>query len=114
MLSPWLLIFLKVVPSLFSSRRASNSPPAPNARTSAASVSESRTTRPRGSSAITSSPTDCLGSHCTGPTDKGCRTIGRHLATEIADRHTRSIEAHKIERNAPLYGLKPTTRLRAR
>lgn len=46
--------------------------------------------------------------------ENACLSIGRHLATEIADRHTRSIEAHKIDRNAPLYGLKPTTRLRAR
>ena len=38
--------------------------------------------------------------------------IGRRLATEIADRHTRSIEWHKIKPGEPLYGLKPTTRLR--
>ncbi len=46
--------------------------------------------------------------------ENGCLSIGRHLATEIADRHTRSIEAHKIARDSSLYGLKPTTRLRAR
>ena len=46
--------------------------------------------------------------------ESACLSIGRHLATELADRHTRSIESHKIARNAPLYGLKPTTRLRAR
>lgn len=38
--------------------------------------------------------------------------IGRRLATEIADRHTRMIETHKIAPGAPLYGLKKTTRLR--
>ena len=37
--------------------------------------------------------------------------IGRRLATEIADRHTRSIEWHKIKPGDPLQGLKPTTRL---
>ncbi len=41
-------------------------------------------------------------------------SIARHLFVEIADRHTRSIEAYKIARSDPLYGLKPTTRLRAR
>lgn len=40
--------------------------------------------------------------------------IGRRLATEIADRHTRMIEQHKIKPDAPLYGMKPTTRLRAK
>jgi hypothetical protein len=43
-----------------------------------------------------------------------CLSIGRHLATEIADRHTRSIEFHRIAKSHPLYGLKPTTRLRPR
>lgn len=46
--------------------------------------------------------------------ETACLSIGRHLATELADRHTRSIEAHKIGRDNPLYGLKPTTKLRAR
>lgn len=46
--------------------------------------------------------------------ENGCLSIGRHLAVEIADRHTRSIEAHKLRPGDPLYGLKPTTRLRAR
>ena len=46
--------------------------------------------------------------------ETACLCIGRHLAVEIADRHTRSIEAHKILRSDALYGLKPTTRLRAR
>ena len=41
-------------------------------------------------------------------------SIARHLFVEIADRHTRSIESHKIGRTDQLYGLKPTTRLRAR
>lgn len=38
--------------------------------------------------------------------------IARRLATEVADRHTRSIEGHKLTATDPLYGLKPTTRLR--
>ena len=38
--------------------------------------------------------------------------IGRRLATEIADRHTRSIEGHKLKDSDRLYGLKVTTRLR--
>lgn len=46
--------------------------------------------------------------------ENACLSIGRHLATEIADRHTRSIEAHKIAPANPLYGLKPPARLRAR
>lgn len=37
--------------------------------------------------------------------------IGRRLATEIADRHTRSIEGHKVAPSDPLYGLKATTLL---
>jgi hypothetical protein len=45
--------------------------------------------------------------------ETACLSIGRHLATEIADRHTRSIEFHGIGRSDALYGLKPTTRLRA-
>lgn len=52
-----------------------------------------------------------------GPFDdveNACLSIARHLFTELADRHTRSIEAHGITRTGPLYGLKPTTRLRAR
>ena len=46
--------------------------------------------------------------------ENACFSIARHLSTELGDRHTRSIEAHKIARTNPLYGLKPTTRLRAR
>ncbi len=46
--------------------------------------------------------------------ETACLSIGRHLAVEIADRHTRSIETHKIARTDPLYGLQPTTRLGAR
>jgi hypothetical protein len=46
--------------------------------------------------------------------ESACLSIGRHLSVELADRHTRSIEAHKIARTNPLYGLKPTTRLRPR
>ena len=44
--------------------------------------------------------------------ENACLSIARHLFVEVADRHTRSIEAHKIPRGDPLYGLKPTTRLR--
>lgn len=40
--------------------------------------------------------------------------IARQLFTELADRHTRSIETHAIKPSDALYGLKPTTRLRAR
>ena len=46
--------------------------------------------------------------------ESACLSIARHLSVELADRHTRSIEAHTIARTDPLYGLKPTTRLRAR
>ena len=46
--------------------------------------------------------------------ENACLSIARHLFVEIADRHTRSIESHKIGRTDQLYGLKPTTRLRAR
>ena len=46
--------------------------------------------------------------------ENACLSIARHLFVEVADRHTRSIEAHKIARSDPLYGLKPTTRLRQR
>lgn len=35
--------------------------------------------------------------------------IARRNATEIADRHTRSIEHHGINNKHALYGLKPTT-----
>lgn len=38
--------------------------------------------------------------------------IGRRLATEIADRHTRMVESHNIRPDDPLYGFKKTTRLR--
>ena len=37
--------------------------------------------------------------------------IARRLATEIADRHTRSVEGHQLKDSDPLYGLKATTRL---
>lgn len=43
--------------------------------------------------------------------ENACLSAARHMATEIADRHTRSIEQYKIKRDDPLYGLKPTTRL---
>ena len=44
--------------------------------------------------------------------ETACLAIGRRLATEIADRHTRMVETHKIKPDDPLYGLKKTTRLR--
>lgn len=44
--------------------------------------------------------------------ETACLSIARHLAVEIADRHTRSIEWHKLKPTDPLYGLKPTTRLK--
>lgn len=44
--------------------------------------------------------------------ETACLAIGRRLATEIADRHTRMVETHKMEPDDPLYGLKKTTRLR--
>lgn len=44
--------------------------------------------------------------------EAACLAIARRLATEIADRHSMTIEAHKICPGEPLYGLKPTTRLR--
>ena len=43
--------------------------------------------------------------------ETACLAIARRLATEVADRHTRTIEAHKIAPVDPLYGLKPTTRI---
>lgn len=46
--------------------------------------------------------------------ESACLAIGRRLAVEIADRHTRSIEFHHILRDDPLYGLKPTTRIDSR
>jgi hypothetical protein len=46
--------------------------------------------------------------------EHACLSIARHCATELADRHTRSIESHAIERTDGLFGLKPTTRLRAK
>ena len=44
--------------------------------------------------------------------ETACLAIGRRLASEIAERHTRSVEAHKIKRDDPRYGLKKATRLR--
>ena len=43
-----------------------------------------------------------------------CLSMARHLATELADRHTRTIESYKIKPVDPLYGLKPTTRISKR
>lgn len=50
----------------------------------------------------------------TGPfetIETACLAIARRHAVEIADRHTRSIEHHKIKAKDSLYGLKPTTKL---
>lgn len=38
--------------------------------------------------------------------------IGRRLATEIADRHARSVDWHKIKEDDPIHGLKKTRRAR--
>ncbi len=51
----------------------------------------------------------------TGPfetIETACLAIARRHATEIADRHSMMVEAHKIKPGTPLYGLKGTTRLR--
>ena len=40
-----------------------------------------------------------------------CLSMARHLATELADRHTRTIESYKLGPGDPLFGLKPTTRI---
>jgi hypothetical protein len=46
--------------------------------------------------------------------ETACLAIARRHATEIADRHTRTIEHHQLEAGQQLYGLQSTTRLRAR
>jgi hypothetical protein len=46
--------------------------------------------------------------------ETACLAIARRLAIELADRHTQSIEWHRIKYDDPLYGLKPTTRLKAK
>ena len=46
--------------------------------------------------------------------ESACLAIARGVAVELADRHTRSVEAHHIGRKHPLYGFKPETRLNAR
>ena len=46
--------------------------------------------------------------------ETACLAIARRLAIEIADRHTRIIEHHHLKPGQPLYGLKPTTRLKQR
>ena len=43
--------------------------------------------------------------------ETACLAIARALAVELADRHTRHVEHHKIETGSPLYGLKPDTHL---
>ena len=37
--------------------------------------------------------------------ENACRAIARGLALELTDRHTRSVEQHRIVKNDPLYGL---------
>ena len=44
--------------------------------------------------------------------ETACLSIARHLAAELADRHTLSIEGMKLKSGDPLYGLKPETKLR--
>jgi len=46
--------------------------------------------------------------------ETACLAIARRHATEIADRHTRIIEHHRLKGGDSLYGLKPTTRLKQR
>ncbi len=46
--------------------------------------------------------------------ETACLAIARSLAVEIADRHTRHIEFHKLDARHPLHGLKPDTRLKPR
>ena len=53
--------------------------------------------------------------HWHGPyvtIETACLSIARHLAVELADRHTRSIEHHQLDEKHPLYGLKSTTHLK--
>lgn len=49
-----------------------------------------------------------------GDIENACLSIARQLSAELADRHTRAIESYQLKPSDPLYGLKPTTRLRAR
>jgi hypothetical protein len=44
--------------------------------------------------------------------ETACLAIARRLATELVDRHTRSIEAHNMKPGDPLYGLKSNLSLR--
>ncbi len=43
--------------------------------------------------------------------ESACLAIARSLAVEIADRHTRSCEFHKIGKGDPLNGFKPDSHL---
>ena len=43
--------------------------------------------------------------------ENACLAIARQHAVELADRHTRHIEFHKIDKSDPLYGLQPNTHL---
>ena len=43
--------------------------------------------------------------------ENACRAIARGLALELTDRHTRSVENHRMAKNDPLYGLDPKSAL---
>ena len=43
--------------------------------------------------------------------ENACRAIARGLALELTDRHTRSVEGHRIASNDPLHGLDPKSTL---
>jgi hypothetical protein len=46
--------------------------------------------------------------------EEACLAIARLLAAEIANRHSAQAASHNIKSGDPLYGLKPTTRLKPR
>ena len=73
----------------FQHRRASNSPPTPNVRTSAASVSASSNTLPRGKRATTSSPTALAGNHSMAPTGTHAQGLPNNRPRRV--RHALSI-----------------------
>ena len=43
--------------------------------------------------------------------ENACRAIARGLALELTDRHTRSVESHRIAKTDPLHGLDPKSTL---
>jgi hypothetical protein len=66
---------------------------------------------------IARTPFTAAGEKCewSGPfetIESACLAMARRLATEIADRHTRTIAARGLKSGQPLYGLKATTRLK--